>query len=67
MGLEEDHEYDHRVERLSYKDRLRELGLFRLQRRIRGDLTATLEFINRRESDFLHGLIMTGQGGMVLN
>ena len=32
MGPEKDHKNDQRVEHLSYEDRLRELGLFRLRK-----------------------------------
>ena len=59
------------LEHLSYKDRLRELGLFNLEKApgrphcdlpvLEGSLQAGVG------TNFLHGLIVTGHGGMALN
>lgn len=60
------------MEYLSHKDRLRNLGLFSLdKRRLWGDLIVMFHYlkgiIKRREREFLYEKIVTGQGKKVLN
>ena len=58
------------LQHLCYADRLRELGLFSLEKRwVWGDIVAFqyLKGTYKQEGDSLYSLTVTGQGEMALN
>jgi len=72
VGPEEGHEDDQRAGAPLLRGRLRELGLFSLEkRRLRGDLRAAFQYLKgptgRMERDFSQGCVVIGQGGMAVN
>ena len=59
------------LEHLSYEERLRNLGLFRVEnRKLQGDLSVAFQYLKgayKQEGDWYGLMIVIGWGGMVLN